>query len=89
MGEKSYPITVEQFQEGMNCCVHVWTTTYIYTILKKIITISPPMHWIDSVCRQMLFMMSKRRMKNLLPSGGFRNASGRSFSNEAGHQAFS
>ena len=38
---------------------------YIYTILKKIITISPPMHWIDSVCRQMLFMMSKRRMKNL------------------------
>lgn len=65
MGEKTHPLTVEQLQGELNYCVHVWMTICIYMILKKIITISPPMHWIDSVCRQMLFMMSKRRMKNL------------------------
>ncbi len=65
MGEKSYPITVEQFQEGIELlCPCMDDYLYLYDF-KKIITISPPMHWIDSVCRQMLFMMSKRRMKNL------------------------
>lgn len=57
MGEKTYPVTVEQLQGGIELLRHVWMTIYMYTILKMIIIIFPPMHWIDSVCRQTVFMM--------------------------------
>lgn len=65
MGEKSYPITVEQFQEGIELlCPCMDDYLYLYDFKKDYYYISS--HALDRfVCRQMLFMMTKRRMKNL------------------------
>ena len=57
MGEKTYPVTVEQLQGGIEL-LRPCMDDYLYLYdLKMIIIIFPPMHWIDSVCRQIVFMM--------------------------------
>lgn len=89
MGEKSYPITVEQFQEGIELlCPCMDDYLYLYDFKKDYYYISS--HALDRFCMPTnAFHDVQKTHEKFVPSGGFRNASGRSFSNETGHQAFS
>ena len=84
MGGKTHPLTVEQLQGGIELlrpCMDDYL--YLYDFKNDYYYISS--HALDRFClpANSFHDVSKTHEK-ICASGGFRNASGRSFSNEAG-----